>query len=180
MDDVSKTKFKIKMGAAEIEFEGNAEFLKNEIMPTVGKILEMVASRAESQNENLPPDTEGLKLPRSTLLSNGESATILPDTKESSQNISNSIVSLPSYLKAKNAGANQNQRFLAVAAWLQKKGTENVTASVVVETLLKHKQAKLGNAPDCLNQNVRKGYCEKTESGFFVTPEGWVHLGDQQ
>lgn len=180
MDDISTTKFKVKMGAAEIEFEGNSEFLKNEIMPTVSKIIEMVASRADFQSENLPPNIERIKLLSSTQQFNGESGSILPDTQEPSQGSGNSIVTLPTYLKAKNAGGNQIQRLLAVAAWLNKKGIQNITTSVVVETLLKHQQVKLGNASDCLNQNVKKGHCEKTKSGFFVTPEGWNHLGDQQ
>jgi hypothetical protein len=44
-----KTRLRVKMGTAEIEYEGGTQFLKEEIMPTVGKILEMVESRAELQ-----------------------------------------------------------------------------------------------------------------------------------
>ena len=44
-----KTRFRVKRGAAEIEYEGGTQFLKEEIMPTVDKILEMVESRAELQ-----------------------------------------------------------------------------------------------------------------------------------
>jgi hypothetical protein len=44
-----KTRFRVKLGAAEIEYEGGTQFLKEEIMPTVDKILEMVESRAELQ-----------------------------------------------------------------------------------------------------------------------------------
>jgi hypothetical protein len=44
-----KTRLRVKLGATEIEYEGGTEFLKEEIMPTVGKILAMVDSRAELQ-----------------------------------------------------------------------------------------------------------------------------------
>jgi hypothetical protein len=44
-----RTRLRVKLGAAEIEYEGNCQFLKDEIMPTVDKILEMVEPRAELQ-----------------------------------------------------------------------------------------------------------------------------------
>ncbi len=37
-----KTRFRVKLGAAEIEYEGGPQFLREEIMPKVDKILEMV------------------------------------------------------------------------------------------------------------------------------------------
>lgn len=42
-----KTKFRVKLGSAEIEFEGDAQVLKDQIMPTVGKMLEMVQDRVD-------------------------------------------------------------------------------------------------------------------------------------
>ncbi len=44
-----KTHLCVKLGVAEIEYEGSAQFLKEEIMPTVGKILGIVESRVELQ-----------------------------------------------------------------------------------------------------------------------------------
>jgi hypothetical protein len=44
-----RTHFRVKLGAAEIEYEGGTRFLKEDIMPTVDKILRMVESRAELQ-----------------------------------------------------------------------------------------------------------------------------------
>ncbi len=44
-----KTRLCVKLGAAEIEYEGGSQFLKDVIMPTVSKILGIVESRAELQ-----------------------------------------------------------------------------------------------------------------------------------
>lgn len=41
------TKLRVKIGAAEIEFEGNSEFLKNEVMPTIGKMLHIVERKTD-------------------------------------------------------------------------------------------------------------------------------------
>jgi len=44
-----KTRLCVKLGGAEIEYEGGCQFLKDVIRPTVGKILGIVESRAELQ-----------------------------------------------------------------------------------------------------------------------------------
>ena len=87
--------------------------------------------------------------------------------------------SLPSYLRTKGADTVQNQRFLATAAWLQHRGEKVLTTQAVSKALRDNQQKRLGNASECLNQNVGKGFCEKTTAGeFFITPEGWKHLGE--
>jgi hypothetical protein len=178
MKQENPTRFKLKLGAAEIEFEGSPEFLKAEVMPTVEKLLMIVESRAEFQ-----PTTRVLD----SLPSNGQhlanpihvDSNIDDEPTSSSQNIpEKQIASLATFLKSKEAGNNQVQRFLATAGWLHKKGKREITTTLVGETLLEHQQTKLGNPAECLNQNVRKGHCEKTKTGFFVTPEGWLHLGE--
>jgi hypothetical protein len=52
-----KTKLRVRLGAAEIEYEGGTQFLKDEVMPTVGKILSMVQDRADLQRP-LPAITQ--------------------------------------------------------------------------------------------------------------------------
>ncbi|MFD0987817.1 hypothetical protein [Methyloligella solikamskensis] len=93
---------------------------------------------------------------------------------------SGSTPSLASYIRAKGADSNQILRFLATAAWLQKRGSENLTTSSVAKALTDNQQKRLANASDCLNKNVKKGLCEKTKDGFFITPEGWDSLGEEQ
>jgi hypothetical protein len=47
-------RLRVKLGGAEIEYEGAAEYSTNEIMPMLGKILELVESRAELQSSPIP------------------------------------------------------------------------------------------------------------------------------
>jgi hypothetical protein len=88
--------------------------------------------------------------------------------------------SLSSCLKATGGENKQVRRFLATAAWQFKRGQTNLKASTVAKALSEHHQKGLANPADCLNQNVAKGYCEKTKDGFFITPEGWNSLGSKQ
>jgi hypothetical protein len=89
--------------------------------------------------------------------------------------------SLASYLKSKGGETKQVQRFLATAAWLGGRGQEQIDTTDVAKALSSHHQKRLGNPADCLNQNVTKGFCEKKkDGGFFITPEGWKALGEEQ
>lgn len=81
--------------------------------------------------------------------------------------------SLASHIKAKKGDKNQNNRFLATAHWLASRSETSLTSKAVAEALSHHNQKRLANPADCLNQNVRKGFCEKRKDGsFFITPEG--------
>jgi hypothetical protein len=84
---------------------------------------------------------------------------------------------LASYIKAKSGDANQVKRFLAAAHWLQLRGETVLTTAKVAKALADNQQKRLANPSDALNQNVRKGHCEKTATGFFITPDGLSDLG---
>jgi hypothetical protein len=178
MNQESPTRFKLKMGAAEIEFEGSSEFLKAEVLPTVEKLLAMVDARVDLQRTNIyvAPQSNGVQ--RLSNPSHENSNVEIENLDDAEKGLDKPITSLATYLKTKDAGKNQNQRLLATAGWLHKKGNREITATLISETLLEHQQTKLGNPADCLNQNVRKGHCEKTKTGFFITPEGWIHLDE--
>ena len=90
------------------------------------------------------------------------------------------VGSLATYLKAKGAETKQSQRFLATAAWLHHRGNRPLSTRLVSQTLREHQQKRLGNPSECLNQNVGRGFCEKTPDGFFITPEGWQQLGEDR
>ena len=81
-------------------------------------------------------------------------------------------VSLGAFLKTKNAGSSQVNRFLATAIWLTGRGNKTPSTSDVTKALAENHQPKLKNAADSLNQNVGKGFCEKKGKQFFVTPQG--------
>ena len=82
------------------------------------------------------------------------------------------------FLKAKNVGSNQNDRFLATAIWLKLQGQTIIKTAGVTKALAEAQQQRLGNPADVLNKNVKKGYCVKNGDGFYVTPEGVSHLGN--
>jgi len=84
---------------------------------------------------------------------------------------------LVSYIKSKSGESNQVKRFLATADWIRLRGESELTTLKVTKALSDNHQKRLGNPADCLNQNVRKGHCEKKGEGFFITPEGFKDLG---
>ncbi len=105
----------------------------------------------------------------------GGSASKMPDGGKVGGNEARPTIrsSLASHIKAKKAESNQNGRFLATAHWLSSREDAPLTSSAVAKALSDHNQKKLANPADCLNQNVRKGLCEKRKDGsFFITPEG--------
>jgi hypothetical protein len=80
--------------------------------------------------------------------------------------------SLASFIKAQGAEANQLRRFLVTAEWLRRRGAEALTTTAVAKALKDNHQNRLTNPSDCLNKSVGQGLCEKTEDGFFITPQG--------
>lgn len=101
-----------------------------------------------------------------------------PSIAEPNREKTSATESLASYLRSKGGDTVQNDRFLATAGWLSRRGQKDLTTRAVTTALRENQQKRLGNAADCLNQNVGKGFCEKASGGFFITPEGWAHLGE--
>lgn len=169
-----QTRLRVKLGAAEIEYEGGTQFLKDQIMPAVDKILEMVYARVDLQR--LRP---ALQLEAVHPLEKGNDGQ--PSHTPNSPGPSTPTKSsLSSYLKATGDTSKQVQRFLATAGWLHRRGQKELSPSLIAKTLKENHQKKLANPADCLNKNVTKGYCEKTDDGFFITPDGWETLGGSQ
>lgn len=86
-------------------------------------------------------------------------------------------ISLSSYIKEKGGEANQVDRFLITADWLRLRGAKSLATAIVSKALTENHQKRLANPADCLNKNVSKGFCEKSDGGFFITPEGLRKLG---
>ena len=85
-------------------------------------------------------------------------------------------VALATFLKSKNIGNNQVKRFLATAIWLDAQGNKEPKTSDVTKALSDSRQTKLNNPADCLNQNVKKGFCQKQGKGFYVAPDGFESI----
>jgi hypothetical protein len=84
--------------------------------------------------------------------------------------------SLASYIKEKGGESNQVDRFLIPADWLRRRGNSKLTTAAVSKALTDNHQKRLANPADCLNKNVSKGFCEKSDGGFYITPEGLKKL----
>jgi hypothetical protein len=161
------THLRVRLGDAEVEYDGDQEFLKEQVMPTVDKIIEMVDGRSK------------LQAPKPVLQLNAAPSVETPEEKKAADSSAGkSNGSLSSFLKTTGGDSNQTRRFLATAAWLRGRGqVGDLTTSMVAKALQENHQKKITNASDCLNKNCEKGYCEKTKAGFFVTEEGKTALG---
>jgi len=85
--------------------------------------------------------------------------------------------SLAGYIKEKGGENSQVDRFLVAADWLRRHGLDKLTTGDVSRALKENHQKRLANPADCLNKNVSKGFCEKSDGGFFITPDGLRKLG---
>lgn len=84
---------------------------------------------------------------------------------------------LATYIREKGGEGNQVDRFLITSDWLRRRGEKKLTTAAVSKALKGNHQKKLINAADCLNKNVSKGFCEKADGGFYITPDGLAKLG---
>ncbi len=147
---MADAKIQFKLGAIEFVGEGEKEWIAQQL----DKILERAPKLAA-----LGP-TKGTGGG-----SGGGPSPMGPDPQIAAK-------TLAAFLKEKNATKNQVKKFLATAIWLEAKGKQRMTTSNVTKALRDSNQARLGNASECLNQNLTKGYCEKDGKEFFVTDEG--------
>ena len=152
-DENPQGKVELKIGNLSFSGEGNQEWLDKQ----VSKLLDATSVQSVGTGQEAAPTPAG---------GAGQSPA--------------AIGSLASFLKAKDAGGKQVQRFLATGAWLFHREEKQLTTTLIAKALADNHQKRLGNPSDCLNKNVTKGHCEKTSDGFFITPEGWKELGEEQ
>jgi len=147
---MGESKIEIKIG--QISFSGEGE------QDWVAKQLDKILGQAEKLIHLAPePSQSAGAVANHKLMANASSI---------------ASKTLPAFLQEKNAARSQVQKFLATAVWLHAKGQNRLQNSDVSKALKDANQTRLGNPADCLNQNVKKGYCEKDGKQFFVTTEG--------
>ena len=138
-------KLQFKLGTLEFVSEGDSAWVAEQLDKVLGKAIELQAV--------LKPRT-------------GDAG----DAGDGS--VDGADAPLATFLKVKNVGSNQIQRFLATAIWLTGRGQKDLVTSDVTTALKDNHQPKLNNPSDCLLKNIGKGFCEKKGKGFFVTPDG--------
>ncbi|MYB16690.1 MAG: hypothetical protein F4X41_06605 [Chloroflexi bacterium] len=151
--DEHRAKISLKVGDVSFEGEGGQSWLDQQ----VASLIDAIGSGRIRSNNPIAPESSN-------------------EPKAADQ----FTESLASYLRSKGGDSVQIQRFLATAAWLSKRGQSTLTTRDVSHALRENQQKRLGNAADSLNKNVSKGFCEKSSNGFFITPDGWAHLGERQ
>ena len=150
---MSDSKINIKIGQIEFSGEGHPDWLASQLDNVLSKVPLLL--KFDLNSVDLPKQQNGI----------------------SSSNHMKASTTLATWLKDKAATTNQNRKFLATAAYLQKSGKERLTTSEVTESLRSTNQGRLSNASEGLNRNVGKGFCEKDGKTFYVTPEGFTELG---
>jgi hypothetical protein len=148
---MSEAKIEIKIGRIQFSGEGGQDW--------VARQLDKILSQAEKLMQIAAPDEEDDR-PEVELKGKGK--------KDSSV----AQKTLAAFLGEKSAKKNQVKKFLATAVWLHAKGSEKLRTMDVTSALSQSSQQSLGNPSMCLNNNVKKGYCQKIGNEFYVTQEG--------
>jgi len=145
-------KVSLTIGSISFSSEGNEKWVANQLDKVINKlpqIIQIEMSLGEDQSKPISSDVQG----------------ILPGD--------DSKISLPKFLENHDAKNNQVKKFLATAVWLHTRDKKKLLMGKdVTKALSDAAIKKLKNASQCLKDNVKKGYCEKKDKGFFVTDEG--------
>jgi hypothetical protein len=146
---MADSRIEIKVGSMAFSAEGAEAWISEELEKSIGRMIELAkAAPVEPKEANGAVHVQ--KAP---------------------------IGTLAAFLKVKNAASNQNRKFLSTAVWLHDRDKKDrLTTGDVTKALSDNQQSRLGNASDCLNQNVGKGFCEKDGKGFYVTGEGRAEI----
>src|SRR5262245_53871576 len=145
---MNESKLQIKIGTIEFSGEGDQTWLSSELAKVIDKA----------------PDLLKVVPPMSTDNGKGNGSVQTPRSNGSGSG------NLALFLKEKNATTQQVSKFLATAAFIQIGGKSKMTTADITKVLREANQSKLNNASDCLNQNVKKGFCQKDGGNdFFVT-----------
>lgn len=155
MTNEPQGKIEVTIGRVVFSGEGTQDWLAEQL----NKVLEAAKNQSASSNEPEVIIAE--------VVQNDPTAAV-----------AKKVGSLANYLKSNNATTSQVRRFLTTAGWLVKRGNSSLKTGDVTKALKDNQQSRIGNPADALNQNVSKGFCEKTSDGFFITPEGWEEIGD--
>lgn len=92
----------------------------------------------------------------------------------SDQSIRQTPVDPLSVFLRQQSASTQIKRFLTTAVWVGlKNGQQTITIADVTSALRDNQQPRLSNPSECLNSNIKHGYCERVGKGrFHVTQTG--------
>jgi hypothetical protein len=153
---VAEAKIEIKVGAVSFTGEGEGKWLPDQL----DKVLQKIPELANVAPVSTPAD-------------GGNSGSGHPGTTHQKAK-----GTLAAFLAAKNAKTNKTRKFLATAVWLHDNENRNrLATSDVTSTVSKNNQGSLGNAAQCLANNVKRGFCIMDGKQFYVADEGSTEIG---
>ena len=156
---MSQAKLQISIGTITFSGEGDEGWLASQLDKLLAHSASTDSAGTDGTDDDSESDDKGAAGGGAGLLSKSSPGT------------------LAAFIASTGGSSSQVKRFLATAEWLHRKGSQEVKTSEVTKALTENHQKRLGNAADCLSQNVSKGHCEKTGSSFYVTDEGRTELG---
>ena len=162
-------KLKLMIGGFEVSYSGSEEFAEQKLLSLTHELIELAAS------QNL----SGLPQEPTELAVSGDGAQMRATNGAES---GNSVGQLSDFLRRFNgSGSEQTQidKHLATSAWLHLTGMARIKSGNVAEVLQKNNETALANPSDCLGKNIRRKFCQREGRNglYFVTPEGFRHLG---
>ena len=150
---MADAKIEIKVGAVSFSGEGDGKWLSEQLDKIIEKLPELA---------NVAPELPG---------GSGDGDGKSPATKKAKG-------TLASFLNAKNVKTNKTRKFLATAVWLHdSSGNNRLATGAVKKALRQNNQGSVGNASQCLVQNVKAGFIAKEGKQFYVTDEGRTQIG---
>jgi hypothetical protein len=155
---MSQSKLQIAVGNVSFSGEGEQSWLAEQLE----KVLRTAQHIGGTQRATADGDQQSTTESGETVASGGSSFT----------------TTLAKYIVEKRGTDNQVDRFLITADWLRLRGVKQLTTAAVSAALRNNHQKRLANAADCLNKNVSKGFCEKVNGGFFITPDGLKKIAE--
>jgi hypothetical protein len=152
---MSNAKIDFTIGGISFSGEGEESWLANQLdkiidkAPSLIKIAPVSSATKEEQEGTSAPTEDSAAIAKLTL---------------------------PNFLRQKNATSSQKQRFLATAVWLHAKGNPRLATGDIVKATRDSNQSRFGNPSDVLSKLIADGSCEKDGKQFFVTEHGKVSL----
>jgi hypothetical protein len=150
------TRFRVKLGGAEIEYEGSEQFLKAEVIPTVAKIFELVEIQSELRQSS---EVRFIEAPRDVLAEQGNN----------NQKFDHSTTNIAVILGTKTAV----DLALAAAAHLTiVRGRDSFTRQELLEALRSapsfYKKADANNHSKTLQSLVKSGQLREGHGGNYA------------
>jgi hypothetical protein len=178
---MSQSKIEFRLGAIHFIGEGDREWVTKQldkIIQQAPSLLRVAGGSEEAiSSEWSQPETKGQNRSfQGTKTVTSKTKTSNDASGMASMKITGSANDLVSYIKSRNADANQRMKFLATAGWLLSKGKKSFVTRDVTKAIKAAKLPQLINPSQYLGQNLKQGYFKKAGKEFVLSQKGTAAL----